>query len=112
MILFENLTDATEQALKQAATQPPVPAEKAAIFENPDRHIEHLEQELASSREYLQSIIEELRSTNEEAQSANEELQSSNEELQTTKEELQASNEELNTINAEMQMRIPDEMGH
>ena len=105
MILFENLTDATEQALKQAATQPPVPAEKAAIFENPDRHIEHLEQELASSREYLQSIIEELRSTNEEAQSANEELQSSNEELQTTKEELQASNEELNTINAEMQSR-------
>ena len=105
VILFENLTDATEQALKQAATQPPVPAEKAAIFENPDRHIEHLEQELASSREYLQSIIEELRSTNEEAQSANEELQSSNEELQTTKEELQASNEELNTINAEMQSR-------
>ena len=105
MILFENLTDATEQALKHTATQPLVPAEKAAIFENPDRHIEHLEQELASSREYLQSIIEELRSTNEEAQSANEELQSSNEELQTTKEELQASNEELNTINAEMQSR-------
>ena len=64
-----------------------------------------LEQELVSTRDYLQSVIEELRSTNEEAQSANEELQSTNEELQTSKEELQSSNEELNTVNAEMQSR-------
>ena len=68
-------------------------------------HIIHLEQELLSTRQYLQAIIEELRSTNEEAQSSNEELQSSNEELQTAKEELQSSNEELNTINAELQSR-------
>jgi two-component system, chemotaxis family, CheB/CheR fusion protein len=68
-------------------------------------NVPHLERELASTREYLQSIIEELRSTNEEAQSANEELQSANEELQTAKEELQSANEELNTINAEMQSR-------
>ena len=71
----------------------------------PERHVQHLERELLSTREYLQSIIEELRSTNEEAQSANEELQSNNEELQTTKEELQASNEELATMNAEVQSR-------
>lgn len=65
----------------------------------------HLKQELASTREYLQSVIEELRSTNEEVQSANEELQSTNEEMQTSKEELQSSNEELHTINAELQSR-------
>src|SRR5581483_3300416 len=64
-----------------------------------------LEQELASTRRYMQAIIEELRSANEEAQSTNEELQSTNEELQTAKEELQSSNEELNTINSEMQNR-------
>jgi two-component system, chemotaxis family, CheB/CheR fusion protein len=64
-----------------------------------------LKQELASTREYLQSVIEELRSTNEEVQSANEELQSTNEEMQTSKEELQSSNEELHTINTELQSR-------
>jgi PAS domain S-box-containing protein len=74
-------------------------------LETPERHIEHLERELVSTREHLQSTIEELRSTNEEAQSTNEELQSNNEELQTTKEELQASNEELTTMNAELQTR-------
>jgi two-component system CheB/CheR fusion protein len=67
-----------------------------------------LQQELKSTREYLQAVIEELRSTNEEAQSANEELQSTNEEMQTSKEELQSANEELNTINAEMQSRNVD----
>jgi len=67
--------------------------------------IAHLEEELAATRRYLQTIIEELRSSNEEAQSSNEELQSANEELQTAKEELQSSNEELTTLNAEMQSR-------
>jgi two-component system CheB/CheR fusion protein len=74
----------------------------------PRRESAQLEQELKTTREYLQSVIEELRSTNEEAQSANEELQSTNEELQTSKEELQSANEELNTINAEMQSRNTD----
>jgi two-component system CheB/CheR fusion protein len=71
-----------------------------------------LEQELASSREYLQSIIqeleaanEELQSANEEVLSANEELQSTNEELDTAKEELQSTNEELNTVNEELHGR-------
>jgi two-component system CheB/CheR fusion protein len=71
-----------------------------------------LAQELAATREYLQSVIEqqeaaneELQSSNEEVQSANEELQSTNEELETSKEEIQSSNEELATLNEELQNR-------
>ena len=71
-----------------------------------------LQQELAATREYLQSIIEqqeaaneELQSANEEVQSANEELQSTNEELETSKEEIQSSNEELATVNDELNNR-------
>jgi two-component system CheB/CheR fusion protein len=76
------------------------------------RQIMQLRQELAATREYLQSIIEsqegtneELQSANEEIQSGNEELQSTNEELQTSKEELESANEELHTVNEEMQHR-------
>ncbi|HEY2969178.1 MAG TPA: chemotaxis protein CheB [Casimicrobiaceae bacterium] len=71
-----------------------------------------LRQELASTREYLQSVIEEqdasneeLKSANEEILSSNEELQSTNEELETAKEELQSVNEELTTINEQLQNR-------
>jgi len=71
-----------------------------------------LEQELTSTKDYLQSIIEEheaaneeLKSANEEILSSNEELQSTNEELETAKEELQSTNEELTTVNEEMQNR-------
>ncbi|MBV8709031.1 MAG: PAS domain-containing protein [Acidobacteriaceae bacterium] len=71
-----------------------------------------LQQELSSSKLYLQSLLEErdiknqdLVSANEEIQSANEELQSTNEELETTKEELQSSNEELQTVNDELNTR-------
>ena len=74
--------------------------------------VTELKNELAASREYLQSIIqdleaanEELQSANEEILSANEELQSTNEELDTAKEELQSTNEELNTVNEELQSR-------
>ncbi|HKF22825.1 MAG TPA: chemotaxis protein CheB [Candidatus Angelobacter sp.] len=94
----------------------PAPARETA--ESPqsenmkDRQIEQLKQELAGTKEYLQSIIEEreatneeLQSANEEIQSGNEELQSTNEELQTSKEELESANEELNTVNEEMQHR-------
>lgn len=68
-----------------------------------------LEEELKSTKEYLQSIIgehqrtnEELLSSNEELVSSNEELQTLNEELQTAKEELQSTNEELGTLNEEL----------
>ena len=71
-----------------------------------------LEQELAATKEYLQSIIEtheatneELQSANEEILSSNEELQSTNEELETAKEELQSANEELSTVNDELRNR-------
>jgi two-component system, chemotaxis family, CheB/CheR fusion protein len=71
--------------------------------------VAQLEQELATTREHLQSLIEEqestneeLRSANEEIQSSNEELQSTNEELETAKEELQSTNEELITLNEEL----------
>ncbi len=71
-----------------------------------------LEQELAATKEYLQTVIEEhgrtnedLGSANEELVSGNEELQSMNEELETAKEELQSINEELTTVNDELQAR-------
>jgi two-component system, chemotaxis family, CheB/CheR fusion protein len=71
--------------------------------------VSQLEQELATTREHLQTLVEEqestneeLRSANEEIQSSNEELQSTNEELETAKEELQSTNEELITLNEEL----------
>ena len=77
--------------------------------------ITKLEQELAATKEYLQSVIEnqeamneELQSANEEILSSNEELQSTNEELETAKEELQSANEELSTVNDELRSRNMD----
>ncbi len=76
------------------------------------RRVARLEEELAATREYLQSTIQEIEAANEELQSANEEILSSNEELQctneeldTAKEELQSTNEELNTVNDELHGR-------
>lgn len=77
-----------------------------------DEEIQHLMQELTSTREALQvtveqyeAVNEELQAANEEAQSANEELQSINEELETSKEESEATNEELAILNDEMKSR-------
>jgi two-component system CheB/CheR fusion protein len=95
---------------------PPRPKEAALAKKGrpvrEETRISHLQQELAASREYLQSIIQDLEAANEELQSANEEILSSNEELQSTneeldtaKEELQSTNEELNTVNDELQGR-------
>jgi two-component system CheB/CheR fusion protein len=77
--------------------------------------VKRLEDELNTTREYLQSTIEELetsneeyRAANEELQSVNEELQSANEELETSREELQSTNEELVTVNAEHQQKIDE----
>jgi two-component system CheB/CheR fusion protein len=76
------------------------------------QRVAKLEQELAATKEYLQSVIEtqeatneELQSANEEILSSNEELQSTNEELETAKEELQSANEELSTVNDELRNR-------
>ncbi len=89
---------------RSRAKRPAKPAE--------EKHVLRLQQEIAASRNYLQSIIQDLEAANEELQSANEEILSSNEELQSTneeldtaKEELQSTNEELNTVNEELQGR-------
>ncbi|HEV2465243.1 MAG TPA: CheR family methyltransferase [Acidobacteriaceae bacterium] len=107
LIVFEAVVpEQTERA--DASAAPLTDAERS----DRDRQIAQLTQELAATKEYLQSIIEtqeatneELQSANEEIQSGNEELQSTNEELQTSKEELESANEELHTVNEEMQHR-------
>ncbi|HEX4966197.1 MAG TPA: chemotaxis protein CheB [Thermoanaerobaculia bacterium] len=101
----------TSEAGIQPAAAPPLSRGVIPPTET-DRQIGHLEQELATTQQYLQAVIEdqgaaneELQAANEEVLSSNEELQSLNEELETAKEELQSSNEELNTLNEELQNR-------
>lgn len=103
-VVFEDVRAEKEEELKLAP-----------IRDRSRKRIEELENELRSTREYLQTIIEELessneelKSTNEELQSSNEELQSTNEELETSKEELQSLNEELVTVNSELQQKIDE----
>jgi two-component system, chemotaxis family, CheB/CheR fusion protein len=108
LILFEE-----KEGRKSAAAKPtPRTSDAKELADAKDVQIAQLKQELASTKDYLQSIIEaqeatneELQSANEEIQSGNEELQSTNEELQTSKEELESANEELNTVNEEIQHR-------
>jgi two-component system, chemotaxis family, CheB/CheR fusion protein len=108
LVVFEPTEDDNSEG--QPATLA-APLTEAEMSER-DKQIGQLKQELAATKEYLQSIIEtqeatneELQSANEEIQSGNEELQSTNEELQTSKEELESANEELHTVNEEMQHR-------
>jgi two-component system, chemotaxis family, CheB/CheR fusion protein len=105
LVVFEPTPAKHAAALSKGRRNPPP---KGTI----EQENAHLRQELAATREYLQSIVEdqeaaqeELRSAAEEIQSSNEELQSTNEELETAKEELQSTNEELNTVNEELQSR-------
>jgi two-component system CheB/CheR fusion protein len=106
LILFQPEADPGEPVHKPADRALPPDANER------DHRQQLLEDELAASRTYLQSIIQELEAANEELQSANEEILSSNEELQSTneeldtaKEELQSTNEELNTVNDELHGR-------
>src|SRR5207237_5020757 len=71
------------------ARKPPSARAVSARKDRPSR----VEQELAATKEYLQSIVEEQEATNEELVSANEEILSSNEELQSTNEELETAKE-------------------
>jgi len=103
LVIFEDVT----QLVGAQLSPPDSEKQKYAGIQ-----VKELEQELAATREYLQSVIEqqetsneELRSANEEIQSSNEELQSINEELETAKEELQSTNEELATVNDELESR-------
>jgi two-component system CheB/CheR fusion protein len=106
MVVFQEIP--AEPSKKTASRRTPQDGETGAI----SRQTANLEQELAATKEYLQSVIESQEATNEELQSANEEILSSNEELQSTneemetaKEELQSANEELTTVNDELRNR-------
>src|SRR5262249_43147517 len=111
LVLFEDVTSAATR--KHQPHAPPKAARRnAEAIDVATNDLARLQDELASSRDYLQSIIQELEAANEELQSANEEvlssneeLQSTNEELDTAKEELQSTNEELNTVNEELNAR-------
>jgi len=57
-----------------------------------------LEQDLAATKEYLQSVIESQEATNEELQSANEELATVNDELRSRNAEIVQINNDLTTL--------------
>jgi two-component system, chemotaxis family, CheB/CheR fusion protein len=115
LIVFESTSSEDDRApaVSLVKSQPaPLGSEPDGAEGQSRKQLRQVQQELAATREYLQSIIEsqdgtyaELQSANEETQSGNEELQSANEELQTSKEELESANEELHTVNEEMQHR-------
>lgn len=105
LILFHDAVNPAPAAVQA------MPEDRSTASSN-DRVVVQLQQELAATKEYLQSLVEqqdaaneELRSANEEILSSNEELQSTNEELETAKEELQSANEELTTVNEQLQHR-------
>jgi len=111
VVLFEEARQRRNRE-DHARRNPRRGADAGAFRGTAKKNVARIEQELVTSREYLQSIIqeleaanEELQSANEEVLSANEELQSTNEELDTAKEELQSTNEELNTLNEELHGR-------
>jgi len=78
------------------------PPGKTTVEENSGIDEKELEDELAATREHLQTLVEELETSNEEMQALNEEIQASNEEMQASNEELEASNEELQSTNEEL----------
>ena len=107
LVLFEEMPAIASAGLEPHPNQPTQSRQKKQGIEQ--QEIQRLQQELDSTKVYLQSIIEEQQSSNQDLQAAseeilssNEELQSTNEELQTAKEEIQATNEELSTINDEL----------
>ncbi|RMF15716.1 MAG: chemotaxis protein CheR, partial [Gammaproteobacteria bacterium] len=98
LVVFEPVTDALPP------TRPAAPDDPAVR-----EHIRELEEELALTRDRMQTVIEELETSNEElkalneeAQATGEELLASNAELEAANEELQAANEELTTLNDEL----------
>jgi two-component system CheB/CheR fusion protein len=98
MLVFEEQCPPARPAVRKK------PAQAADV----EPLIVSMEQELQSTKEYLQTMVEELETANEELQSVNEELQSTNEELETSKEELQSTNEELVTVNTELQNKVTE----
>ncbi len=68
--------------------------------------ISRLEQELATTREYLQSVIETQEATNEELQSANEELGTVNDELRSRNQGITQANSDLMNIFASIDVAV------
>ena len=94
------------------AQAPAIPRTHDADSGEAVREARVLQEELAATKLYLESMLEqhqssedESASVNEELTAANEELQSTNEELESAKEELQSANEELTTLNDELGTR-------
>ena len=103
LVLFENASQVDGLPSKTPAQK------KLNDREKSSREFLKLKQEVADTKDALNSAIEsedaikeEFQSANEEILSSNEELQSTNEELETSKEELQSANEELSTLNEEL----------
>ncbi|MGO8880266.1 MAG: chemotaxis protein CheB [Desulfomonilaceae bacterium] len=91
MVVFEDVPiDKTTRRRKRKS---------ASIQDNEPPRIQELEQELRSTKEYLQSVLSEKDAYSEELRSLTEVFQSSNEELQST-------NEELITVNSELEQKI------
>src|SRR6266508_2793835 len=78
---------------QRAAPAPRAP--RSSSTRASENELEQLKQELAATKDYLQSVIEQQEAANEELQSANEEVQSANEELQSINEEIETSKEEM-----------------
>jgi two-component system CheB/CheR fusion protein len=87
---------------REAKQQPEERGESGSNAANAAR-VQELEDELALTRQRLQSIIEEFETSQEEMKASSEEMQSTNEELRSTMEELETSKEELQSINGELQ---------
>src|SRR6266853_1825821 len=92
MIVFQ---EAPLELPPETALRRPRPSEET---ESALRRTAKLEQELAATKEYLQSVIETQEATNEELQSANEEILSANEELHTVNDELRNRNLQITQI--------------
>jgi two-component system, chemotaxis family, CheB/CheR fusion protein len=113
LFLAAEVTESPAHGPAAAASPASVaPAESAGGRTRDSILREHLERDLAETRDYLRTVQEqqaasqeEMQDASEEAESANEELQSLNEELETSKEELEATNEELTTVNEEVLSR-------
>ncbi len=87
LVAFESMTQAKLESLEDTSAN----------------QLEHTQDdELATTREHLQTLMEEMAASSEEMQALNEEIQASNEELQAINEELEASNEELQASNEEL----------
>ena len=97
LVLFEEVPPrpAGESGRKRSRRGDTSPKERT-------EYLAQLEIDLATAKEFLQTVSEEYEATNEELRSANEEIQSSNEELQSTNEELETAKEELQSTNEEL----------